>query len=271
MQHVVKKMAIALGVEPSELLSHAWPRAGVVPRFRLQRLTLTGMPFTPAAIEVFFKSLCLKNSPLEHVDFSGGYMDLLAVLELMQKLQDMGMLKTFLIPDKASAFYFRSGTYIHGLDGNALGTGLNHPQDRETFRLKLARYCDNAAKKMAEAAFAEVTVKTPQALIEPFRMHALMRFAWPELQQDVAHFMTSLSSPSEPTLFNDVSGRVLNALVEADALSSVVRLSEVSKAMDRRMLHAPNPSSSTRKMPTAVQQILRQHKLGNERETPRDE
>ncbi len=269
MQHVVKKMAIALGVEPSELLSHAKPRAEAVSKFRLQSLTLIGMPFTPAAIEVFFKSLCLKNSPLEHVDFSGGYMDVLAVLGLMKQLPSMEMLKTFLIPDKAAAFYFRSGKYIHGLDGNAPGAGLKHPQDRETFRLKLARYVDNAAKKMAEAAFAELTVKTPQALIEPFRTHALTRFAWPEMQRDVAHSMFVLSGSAQR--FDDVSGFVLKELFESGALTSIVHLSEVSKAMDHRMLHAPSASSTARKLPTAVKQILRQNKLDSAGETPRDE
>ena len=135
--------------------SNALAMAMAKPGFRLESLTLNGLPFSSGVLNAFFASL-KHNTTLRHLDLSHCHLDLRSTLILLEALKTNTTLETITLSEEFDDYYLSTR------DGNVHGFLSNEPESDEYednptgFTLAFAEDATDASRALAFAEFAEL-------------------------------------------------------------------------------------------------------------------
>lgn len=179
--------------------SSALATALASPNFRLQSLTLNGLPFAPGILNALFAAL-KDNKTLKVLDLSSCYIDLASTAILMDALKTNTTLETILLPDQFDDYYLRTS------DGRVHGFMHNDPDSEDSedppegFELYFGDDVDQDARTLAFETF------------NPLKDHANGLFeALAARNRRAQSVATTASMAPSLQVASDVNERVLNA------------------------------------------------------------
>ncbi|MDO9434994.1 MAG: hypothetical protein Q7T95_06140 [Hydrogenophaga sp.] len=131
--------------------SNAVTKAMANPAFRLESLTLNGLPFATGVLNAFFAAL-KNNTTLRHLDLSRCQLDLRSTTILLESLKSNTTLETITLPEEYDDYYLSTR------DGNVHGFEPKEPDDDKPrgFKLKFAKKTTAASRALAAAEFAQL-------------------------------------------------------------------------------------------------------------------
>lgn len=226
------------------------------PTFRLEYLCVNGMTLARAWTGACMRAL-RGNSWLREVNLDQNLMNLPSVLELLYAVRDPsgsdGPPDTNLVLEKATVPPNFSNYWMAGSDGKIFGflSGYSWWEQGEAmaFTPKFAVGMDDDARAKAVAPYQSLLAEGNglwEQLQRQLKMNlrqARWQVAQPEMHQNLNHFLHAAArsdAKQNPSLFDKMAGIMAQYLYDERALTSVVRLPEVSRAADGRRRHMPD-------------------------------